>query len=423
LGFLKAPGDFVLQRCALFSVFSSLNVHSLFFLFRALPAWEAKKNIAEEKSALLGDVVEKIYQGVVSSPWEAAKLPECVALGITRQSIDKRLRTTHPFFIPLNKGEGKKIHREVIDIGKIELIIDAKAKSSEEAKALLSRSRISADRRRTADEALRKLETVAAEKAAAAQAKHQNELILKLEARCSEAALEVERVKASHEASMVEMEGRLAAAQASGAAYLLKQACEDERVHAVHEASMVEMEGRIATAQAASAKTTAALKLSVRKLKSAANRRDAHELRSSVSATVETGDSVEVATLKTKLSEARQKLRVANKNKGRVAGQSKTMAGKCKIYKATVRRVDHLQEAGEADAIAEKETSSREGEYYSMARDWSKRGAPYDQSFECLYAPAMMASGASGNVIAEVLRKHTLLYFLPPSLFFRYHWS
>jgi hypothetical protein len=40
------------------------------------------------------------------------------------------------------------------------------------------------------------------------------------------------------------------------------------------------------------------------------------------------------------------------------------MAGKCKIYKATVRRVDHLQEAGEADAIAEKETSSREGEYY-----------------------------------------------------------
>ena len=75
------------------------------------------------------------------------------------------------------------------------------------------------------------------------------------------------------------------------------------------------------------------------------------------------------------------------------------------------------QEAGEADAIAEKETSSREGEYYSMTRDWSKRGAPYDQSFECLYAPAMMASGASGNAIAEVLRKHTLLYFLPPSLF------
>jgi hypothetical protein len=58
-------------------------VHSLFFLFRALPAWEVKKNIAEAKSALLGDVVEKIYRGIVSSPWEAAKLPECVKLGIT----------------------------------------------------------------------------------------------------------------------------------------------------------------------------------------------------------------------------------------------------------------------------------------------------------------------------------------------------
>jgi len=80
------------------------------------------------------------------------------------------------------------------------------------------------------------------------------------------------------------------------------------------------------------------------------------------------------------------------------------------------------QEAGEADAIAEKKTSSREGEYYTMARDWSKRGAPYNQSFECLYAPAMMASGASGNAIAEVLRKHAL-YFLPPPLFFQCHWS
>jgi len=63
---------------------------------------------------------------------------------------------------------------------------------------------------------------VAAEKAAAEQAKHQNEVVSKLKARCSEATREVERVKASHDTSMVEIEGRLAAAQASGAAFLLK---------------------------------------------------------------------------------------------------------------------------------------------------------------------------------------------------------
>jgi len=58
--------------------------------------------------------------------------------------------------------------------------------------------------------------------------------------------------------------------------------------------------------------------------------------------------------------------------------------------------------AGEAES-ERAESGRREFELFKLGRDQSERGAPCDPVFEELIGPAMMASGASGNVIGEII--------------------
>jgi septal ring factor EnvC (AmiA/AmiB activator) len=137
---------------------------------------------------------------------------------------------------------------------------------------------------------------------------------------------------------------------------------------------------------------------------------------SAVDLTAETPETM--VAVKAKLKVARRTLREANKNKGRVKKQGKGMAIKLKGAREAGRRVVELErevaglreDAAGARAAAAA-AGGREEEFFSMKRDSTKRGAPYDPTFEELIAPAMMASGASGNVIGEILRTCTLLAF------------
>ena len=122
--------------------------------------------------------------------------------------------------------------------------------------------------------------------------------------------------------------------------------------------------------------------------------------------------------VKAKLKVARWMLRMANKNKGRVKKQGQGMAIKLKGAREAGQRVVELERAVAGlreDAASARAAAAaaggREEEFFSMKRDFTKRGAPYDPTFEEPIAPAMMASGASGNVIGEILRTCTLLAF------------
>jgi hypothetical protein len=126
----------------------------------------------------------------------------------------------------------------------------------------------------------------------------------------------------------------------------------------------------------------------------------------------------ETMVVKAKLKVARWMLRMANKHKGRVKKQGQGMAIKLKGAREAGQRVVELERAVAGlreDAASARAAAAaaggREEEFFSMKRDFTKRGAPYDPTFEELIAPAMMASGASGNVIGEILRTCTLLAF------------
>jgi hypothetical protein len=122
--------------------------------------------------------------------------------------------------------------------------------------------------------------------------------------------------------------------------------------------------------------------------------------------------------VKAKLKVARWMLRMANKHKGRVKKQGQGIAIKLKGAREAGQRVVELERAVAGlreDAASARAAAAaaggREEEFFSMKRDFTKRGAPYDPTFEEPIAPAMMASGASGNVIGEILRTCTLLAF------------
>ena len=170
------------------------------------------------------------------------------------------------------------------------------------------------------------------------------------------------------------------------------------------------------------------MKTSIRNQNRNFKRRAGAELRSNTSAEIKEGDSVEVASLKNKLNVARAGRRALSKTQARLANQSKTMAAKCKEFQRLSRVVEELEaeledgNAGEAESEKE-EGGRREFELFKLGRDRSKRGAPCDPVFEELIGPAMMASGASGNVIGEILSKCTLSLLRPYTLFFVVHFT
>ena len=360
-------------------------------------AEEARKKAAKP---LRGDMAEKIYVGEFASAWDAAKSSACVAFDISHQSIQARLDLMHPGFVPAARQQ----RREIIEVTEELREVEAEARASKEATAMLARAHLANERRQSASEAARAREIQALEAAAAAEmecqkyeAEKQREEMTRLMDRVEEIA----EVEARHREATAKLEVKLAAAEAAGIAMLVKHAEDTKKM----------------------AKDTSALKTSIRNHNRNFKRRAGTKLRSSTSAEIKEGDSVEVTSLKKKLKVARAGRRALSKTQARVAQQSKNMAVTCKEFRRLSRVVEELEaeledgKAGEAESEKE-ECGRREVELFKLGRDQSKRGAPYDPDFEELAAPAMMASGASGNVIGEILSKCTLSLFRPYTLFF-----
>jgi hypothetical protein len=320
----------------------------------------------------------------------------------------------HPGFVPAARQQ----RREIIEVSEELHEVEAEARASKEATALLARARLANERRQSASEAARAREIQALEAAAAAQIERQKD---EVERQKDEAAKEREKimrlmdrdrvdeiaeVKSRHREATAKLEEKLAAAEAAGIAMLVKHAEEKKKL----------------------AKATSALKTSIRIKNRNFKRRAGAELRSNTSAEIKEGDSVEVASLKNKLNVARAGRRALSKTQARLANQSKNMAAKCKEFQRLSRVVEELEDeledgkAGEAESEKE-EGGRREFELFKLGRDRSKRGAPCDPVFEELIGPAMMASGASGNVIGEILSKCTLSLLRPYTLFFVVHFT
>ena len=138
-------------------------------------------------------------------------------------------------------------------------------------------------------------------------------------------------------------------------------------------------------------------------------------MRSRVSAEANEGDTEEVASLKKKLAAARKARRALEKKQRRVSTQSQNMTAKCKELGRQRRRVELLEAKLEECEILELDAQSappgrRDVELFSMERDYTKRGAPDDKVFSDVIAPAMLTTGASGEQIAEILRKYIPRY-------------
>jgi hypothetical protein len=107
-------------------------------------------------------MAEKIYVGEYASAYDAAKSSACVDLGVPYQSIQVRLDIMHPGFVPAEVSE--ELHE-----------VEAEARASKEATALLARARLANERRQSASEAARAREIQALEAAAAAQIERQKD--------------------------------------------------------------------------------------------------------------------------------------------------------------------------------------------------------------------------------------------------------
>jgi len=350
-------------------------------------------------------MAEKIYVGEFASAWDAAKSSACVDLGVSYQSIQFRLDLMHPGFVPAARQQ----RREIIEVSEDLHEVEAEARASKEATALLARVRLANERRQSASEAARAREIQALEAAAAAQIERQKDEAAKEREkmmRLMDRVEEIAEVKSRHREATAKLEEKLAAAEAAGIAMLVKHAEDKKKL----------------------AKATSALKSSIRYQNRNFKRRAGAELRSNTSAEIKEGGSVEVASLKNKLNVARAGRRALSKTQARLANQSKTMAAKCKEFQRLSRVVEELEaeledgNAGEAESEKE-EGGRREFELFKLGRDRSKRGAPCDPVFEELIGPAMMASGASGNVIGEILSKCTLSLLRPYTLFFVVHFT
>jgi DNA repair exonuclease SbcCD ATPase subunit len=384
--------------------------HVLKLAFHFLPfsppstveAEEARKKAAK---TIRGDMAEKIYVGEFASAWDAAKSSACVDLGVSHQSIQFRLDIMHPGFVPAARQQ----RREIIEVSEELHEVEAEARASKEATALLARVRLANERRQSASEAARAREIQALEAAAAAQIERQKDEAAKEREkmmRLMDRVEEIAEVNSRHREATAKLEEKLAAAEAAGIAMLVKHAEDKKKL----------------------AKANSALKTSIRNQNRNFKRRAGAELRSNTSAEIKEGDSVEVASLKNKLNVARAGRRALSKTQARLANQSKTMAAKCKEFQRLSRVVEELEaeledgNAGEAESEKE-EGGRREFELFKLGRDRSKRGAPCDPVFEELIGPAMMASGASGNVIGEILSKCTLSLLRPYTLFFVVHFT
>jgi hypothetical protein len=311
----------------------------------------------------------------------------------------------HPGFVPAARQQ----RREIIEVSEELHEVEAEARASKEATALLARVRLANERRQSASEAARAREIQALEAAAAAQIERQKDEAAKEREkmmRLMDRVEEIAEVNSRHREATAKLEEKLAAAEAAGIAMLVKHAEDKKKL----------------------AKANSALKTSIRNQNRNFKRRAGAELRSNTSAEIKEGDSVEVASLKNKLNVARAGRRALSKTQARLANQSKTMAAKCKEFQRLSRVVEELEaeledgNAGEAESEKE-EGGRREFELFKLGRDRSKRGAPCDPVFEELIGPAMMASGASGNVIGEILSKCTLSLLRPYTLFFVVHFT
>ena len=147
--------------------------YPFFLTFRHAPAWEQKEALKAEKQRIRASMAEKIFSGEIGSSWEAAKLSECVAFGVSRQSIEACLSSTYPLFVQPRRQEKLDIQKAAEE----RQTIEGEALESRLAGELLSRSRLSDERRRQAESAARTRERdAAATESLAALAKKQCEL-------------------------------------------------------------------------------------------------------------------------------------------------------------------------------------------------------------------------------------------------------
>jgi hypothetical protein len=342
-------------------------------------------------------MAEKIYSGEIGSSWEAAKLAECVAFGVSYQSIEACLSSAHPLFV-------QPSHQQKLEIKKAaheRQTIKDKAMESYLAEELLSRSRLSDERRKQSERAARTRERdAAASESVAALANKQCEIerlqnrVKALRDRLRDLEVAEACMEISHRDTQTIMDERAKAAEAHAIKLMVEHA-----------------EGKKRTLA-----TTSALKKLLRGAnKNSKKRFDRKHLRSRVSAEANEGDTEEVASLKKKLAAARKARRALEKKQRRVSTQSQNMTAKCKELGRQRRRVELLEAKLEECEILELDAHSappgrRDVELFSMKRDYTKHGAPYDKVFSDVIAPAMLTTGASGEQIAEILRKYIPRY-------------
>ena len=172
-------------------------------------------------------MAEKIYVGEFASAWDAAKSSACVDLGVSYQSIQFRLDLMHPGFVPAARQQ----RREIIEVSEELHEVEAEARASKEATALLARVRLANERRQSASEAARAREIQALEAAAAAQIKRQKDEAAKEREkmmRLMDRVEEIAEVNSRHREATAKLEEKLAAAEAAGIAMLVKHA-EDKK--------------------------------------------------------------------------------------------------------------------------------------------------------------------------------------------------
>jgi hypothetical protein len=95
----------------IFSVGLASAAYPFFLTFRHAPAWEPNEALKAEKQRIRASMAEKIYSGEICSAWEASKLTKCGAYGVSHQSIEACLRSTHPLFVQPPRQEKFDINK------------------------------------------------------------------------------------------------------------------------------------------------------------------------------------------------------------------------------------------------------------------------------------------------------------------------
>ena len=374
------------------------------------------------KAALVRSIAVRVIAGEFDgSSSLASRDPECMALGVSHQSIDYHIGLINPDGGLARAADRARVETEVasaaVALHEVQYVF-VERKGAAPAAAAVSRimdkleSQLGAQVGNVAKMARRdasassqvEIETAATEIEALVDELRQ------MKKRAADAAADAKQQIVALEAKLASSAGETKAAEAKTAVAVAKIA------------AMTEAKGEASQRTKMVAQNLARAQKRFADLDAKAGSRSCSSSGGEV-----TWDEEEVIELEGHIGELTVEVRELRREVGKSKGEYKRNRAAVANFIGKYRELEELKVCVKAERakielltaeVEELRASPLPGRtvpLFDIRRDTTKRGGPYDPYFEDLIAPAMLNTGATPKQINEIIRKSTSFFYLPRS--------